>query len=253
MSAQPLTAATPCMFISFPATDLSVGWLSVKRKCVSFAWMPNEAVFLWKQKNKKREKSCLHNCFREGNKPATSINDSPAISVCSLFPYPICPVLDFCWNIVYKDKSCLSLVFMYYTYQMTTTHRRQWCPTKRKRQNIGWKKNFNKLFYVSWSYLWPNGTSFWWPSMSPADITTLINLRATLLVGVRELLPVMSLSSSTECSVLLPAVVRRSREEAGLHGGGCGQHRHTAASRTTHTARQLAKQTILRVKHTQKN
>lgn len=48
-------------------------------------------------------------------------------------------------------------------------------------------------------------------------------------MGVGELQPVMSLSTSTECSVLLPAVVRRSKEEAGLNGGGCGQHKPTAA------------------------
>lgn len=41
--------------------------------------------------------------------------------------------------------------------------------------------------------------------------------------------PVMSLPTSTECSVLLPAVVRRSKEEAGLNGEGCGQHKPTAA------------------------
>lgn len=48
-------------------------------------------------------------------------------------------------------------------------------------------------------------------------------------MGVGELLPVMSLSTSTECSVPLPALVRRSKEQAGLDGEGCGQHKPTAA------------------------
>lgn len=39
----------------------------------------------------------------------------------------------------------------------------------------------------------------------------------------------MSLSTSSECSVALPAVVRRSKEETGLNGEGCGQHKPTAA------------------------
>ena len=51
----------------------------------------------------------------------------------------------------------------------------------------------------------------------------------TFLVGVGELQPVMSLSTSTECSVPLPAVVQRSKEEAGLGGEGCGQCKPTAA------------------------
>lgn len=35
--------------------------------------------------------------------------------------------------------------------------------------------------------------TLWWPSMQPADIATLINLRMTFLVGVWESLPLMSL------------------------------------------------------------
>lgn len=59
---------------------------------------------------------------------------------------------------------------------------------------------------------------------------TLINLRVTFLVGVGELLPVMSLSTSTECSsVPLPAVVQWSKEETNLNGEGCGQQKPTAA------------------------
>lgn len=60
-------------------------------------------------------------------------------------------------------------------------------------------------------------------------MATLINLRVTFLVGVGELQPVMSLSTSTECSVPLPAVVRRSKEEAGLDREACGQQKTTAA------------------------
>lgn len=49
-------------------------------------------------------------------------------------------------------------------------------------------------------------------------------------MGVWELVPLMSRTTSTECSVLLPAVVQSSKEEeAGLNGEGCGQHNPTAA------------------------
>ena len=77
--------------------------------------------------------------------------------------------------------------------------------------------------------------SFWWPSMKLADIATLINLRVTFLVGVGELQPVMSLSRSTECSVRLPAVVRGSKEGAGLGGEGCGQRKKPTAALGQHS------------------
>lgn len=49
-------------------------------------------------------------------------------------------------------------------------------------------------------------------------------------MGVWELVPLMSRTTSTECSVLLPALVQSSKEEeAGLNGEGCGQHNPTAA------------------------
>lgn len=155
----------------------------------------------------------------------------PRLLIISL-PYPLC--LRFLPEILHC-KIEHAQIFMFYINQINIQH---FLPYRRIKKvcfivAAAWKKNpsknFNETPCIPWSGLASIGPSFWRRSMQPADIATLINLRVTFLVGVGELQPVMSLSTSTECLVPLPAVVLRSKEEVGLNGEGSALHKPTAA------------------------
>lgn len=219
MSTQPLTPATRSIFISFPATDLSVrapSWQNVMCFCV-----PNEAVFIRNLGILKQQQHCLG----RGNKSASLICGClvlPHSSSCSLFLYHIHRVFAFCWNTVTLDTAYIGFQIKWihiFDDMQKDKQKVMFHVDTAKKEKLDPKLPLRPLKSSI-------GPSFWWPSMKLADIATLINLRVTFLVGVGELQPVMSLSRSTECSVRLPAVVRGSKEGAGLGGEGCGQRKN---------------------------